>query len=752
MLNRILALTLVAGLALATAGPTGAMAQAGGGGAGGPAGGGGRGGGGGGSGTGPAGGAGQATKAADGSELLPIRKITLYRSGVGAFQRDGLVDGNSKVELKFDVTQINDILKSLQLLDLDGGRIDSVSYASRDPLARRLNSFSVPIADNPSLSMLLSRLRGSRVTLTAAEGEFTGTVLGVETRKVASIGGGKDAPVVETPFVTLVTAKGIVSININGVTNFNIVDKQLADELGRALSAVADSRGERTKSVDLTLSGNGGRRVVVRYVHEMPVWKTSYRLLLDDAAEVKNAGKDAAKSGGSLGLQGWAIVENTTDTDWKDVRLSLVSGRPVSFKMDLAEPLYMGRPEIAVPTIPGVLPKMYAAGTESAAKAEARATAAIAMAPASAMVGGGSTFKDRANRARDTSEMNVAGGLAPMEISPEDLSKYSPQSQATAGEIGEVFFFEVTNPITVERQRSAMIPFLSANVSGRRVSIYNQNDRADHPMRGVEITNTSDLQLLPGPLAVFDGTAYAGDATINQVSPGEKRLLAYAVDLDVAVNTKNDSKGDIVKVKIVNGAFEQTVKQINSQTYTFVNKDQKRARTFIVEHPRMDGWTLVAPAKPEGETQDLLRFEAVAEAGKSVDLTVRQERIDYQRVGLSSFGYATLAVWQKAGKLSDAVMAAFSELSKRNTAIANSERTIAELDRQLEINTREQTRVSETMQRLPQNGELYGDYTKELKELNNAIKPMRAQRKSEGEKLETLRREMEAFASNLNVE
>jgi len=739
MLNRILALTLVAGLALATAGPTGAMAQAGGGG---------------GSGTGPAGGAGQATKAADGSELLPIRKITLYRSGVGAFQRDGLVDGNSKVELKFDVTQINDILKSLQLLDLDGGRIDSVSYASRDPLARRLNSFSVPIADNPSLSMLLSRLRGSRVTLTAAEGEFTGTVLGVETRKVASIGGGKDAPVVETPFVTLVTAKGIVSININGVTNFNIVDKQLADELGRALSAVADSRGERTKSVDLTLSGNGGRRVVVRYVHEMPVWKTSYRLLLDDAAEVKNAGKDAAKSGGSLGLQGWAIVENTTDTDWKDVRLSLVSGRPVSFRMDLAEPLYMGRPEIAVPTIPGVLPKMYAAGTEKAVVLENQATAKMSMpAPASAMSMPTSSNRMAARRNEKSDSRGMPDGASGgMEISAEDLSKYSPQSQATAGEIGEVFFFEVTNPITVERQRSAMIPFLSANVSGRRVSIYNQNDRADHPMRGVEITNTSALQLLPGPLAVFDGTAYAGDATINQVSPGEKRLLAYAVDLDVAVNTKNDSKGDIVKVKIVNGAFEQTVKQINSQTYTFVNKDQKRARTFIVEHPRMDGWTLVAPAKPEGETQDLLRFEAVAEAGKSVDLTVRQERIDYQRVGLSSFGYATLAVWQKAGKLSDAVMAAFSELSKRNTAIANSERTIAELDRQLEINTREQTRVSETMQRLPQNGELYGDYTKELKELNNAIKPMRAQRKSEGEKLETLRREMEAFASNLNVE
>ncbi|MGQ0627467.1 MAG: hypothetical protein ACT4PL_05125 [Phycisphaerales bacterium] len=521
----------------------------------------------------------QGEVAAAPSEMLPIRRITLYRSGVGAFQREGLVEGSNQVQLKFDVSQINDILKSLQLLDLDGGRIDSVGYASRDPLARRLNSFSVPIADNPSLQMLLSRLRGAAVTLSAAEGTVSGTILGVEMRKVP---GGKDTAAIDAPFVSLVTSTGIRSLNINGISNFQLNDKALADELARALAAVADSRADRVKTVDLALSGNGARRVAVRYVHETPVWKTSYRLVLGDAPESK---KDAGGTPvpDTLALQGWAIVENTTDTDWRDVKLSLVSGRPVSFQMDLAEPLYMGRPDIAVPTIPGVMPKSYDGGVKLA---DNKAGAPRPMAPASAPPGGAAQGGGERGLARmrgavsadmmaakEMAAPDAAGTNSFFGLTTSDLTDYAPQAQAKAGAVGEIFFYEVSNPITVERQRSAMIPFLSTNISGRRVSIFNQSDRADHPMRGVELTNTSDMQLLPGPLAVFDGIAYAGDATVNQVSPGDKRLLAYAVDLDVAVSTKPQGGGTVTNVKIVNGAFEQTVKQIDGLTYTFANKD-----------------------------------------------------------------------------------------------------------------------------------------------------------------------------------
>ncbi len=704
-----------------------------------------------------------------GAEALPVRKITLYRSGVGAFERQGAIAENARVQLRFDVGQINDILKSLQLLDLDGGRIDSVSYASKDPLARRLSSFSVPIADSPNLPTLLGRLRGSAIDVKTIEGSsVTGTILNVETRKVP-IGGPNGGGAVDMPYVTLVTGTGIRAVAIDSIATMQLQDKQLADEMNRALAAVAEARADRIKAVDLSLSGAGNRRVVVRYVHETPVWKTSYRLVLSDAPEQKLGGDDkGAKVPDTLSLQGWAIVENTTDNDWKDVRLSLVSGRPVSFQMDLSEPLYLGRPEIPVPTIPGVLPRNFAAGTggndprSGMDKAGAPPVAGRPMSagqpPASPMPGRGPAGPGGRARGEMGEATAKADGLAMysmdkmMDISADDLLRYGPAAQARAGEVGEVFFFEVQNPVTIERQRSAMIPFLTSNVEGRRVSICNLSDRADHPMRGLQLTNTSGMQLLPGPLAVFDGTAYAGDATINQVSPGDKRLLAYALDLDVVINTKPEGSGDVTKIRIVDGLIEQTVKNRDSLTYTFDNKDLKRSRTIIVEHAKNQGWDLVAPAKAIEQTQDLYRFEVVAEAGKSGTLTVTQEQVQSHRLEITSIDLPTIEAYGKAGKASPAVVKSMQQLAALQSAVNRLQSEVNQAKQQVDVNTAEQTRISTTMERLPQNSDVYADYMKELKDLNASLKALRQKHKDKMVETEAKMRERDEFIRELRVD
>lgn len=694
-----------------------------------------------------------------GAEALPIRRITLYRSGVGAFERQGAVQENARVQLRFDVGQINDILKSLQLLDLDGGRIDSVSYASKDPLARRLSSFSVPIADSPSLPVLLGRLRGSAIEVKTIEGStISGTILNVESRKVP--GGGKDQPAIEMPFVALVTGAGIRAVAIDAITAMQLQDKQLADELNRALAAVAEARADRIKAVDLSLSGAGNRRVVVRYVHETPVWKTSYRLVLSDAPEQKAAaagGKDGKPVPDTLSLQGWAIVENTTDNDWKDVRLSLVSGRPVSFQMDLSEPLYLGRPDIPVPTIPGVLPRNFAAGT-GGEKPGTPPMPAASGAPGRPAGPGGEARARSALGRLEAGKMEMpatdANGLARdmLSLSADDLVRYSPAAQARAGEVGEVFFFEVQNPVTIERQRSAMIPFLGSNIEGRRVSIYNMADRPDHPMRGLQLTNTSGMQLLPGPLAVFDGTAYAGDATINQVSPGDKRLLAYALDLDVVVTTKPESSGDVTRVRIVQGLIEQTFKSRESLTYTFDNKDQKRSRTIIVEHPKLPGWSLVGPEKAQEETQDLYRLEVTADAGKAASLTVTQEIVRAQQLDITSIDTPTIVRLGQSGKASPAVVKAIQQLAGLQSAVAQAQNEVNALQQQISTNTAEQTRISQTMERLPQNSDVYADYMKELKDLNTTLRTLRQKHKDKMAEAVTKTSERDAFVQNLNVE
>ena len=556
------------------------------------------------------------------ADRVPIRKITLYRSGVGYFERSGRITGDAEIQLRFNTDQINDILKSMVLLDKGGGRIDAVSYGSKEALARRLASFGVDISGNPSIPDLLTQLRGAAIRVSGGE-QTQGVILGIEHRTVP---GGKDDALRTEPYLNLVTPAGLRSIAISGISSFEILDKELADELNKALAALAEYRADRTKTVDLRFSGEGvrdaaEREVVVAYIHEMPVWKPSYRLILPDEPAGASSPSGATRPA-TAAIQGWAIVENNTDQDWHEVRLALVSGRPVSFRMDLYEPLYVFRPLIPVPTIPGVAPRAYQGGMDGifAEMAESEQGVPERQSMKRGLSAPGAPAPSSATK------MGRAAGFAGdyAGISVDDMASYAARAQAAVGEVGEVFQYELEAPVTIERQRSAMIPILTASISGRRVSIFNLQDGSEHPMRGVEITNDSDLQLLPGPIAVFDGasgaegkTAYAGDAQIGHIGQGDKRLLAYAVDLDVQVLSESASDSNITRLRIVEGSFELTVKMQQRTSYTFKNADEKRSRTVVVEHTRLGGWELVRPEKPSEITASLYRFELPVAAGKS---------------------------------------------------------------------------------------------------------------------------------------
>src|ERR1700678_4222678 len=67
---------------------------------------------------------------------LPIAQVVLFSSGVGYFQREGTVEGNTRVDLSFPVQDINDLLKSMVLRDLDGGVISTVNYDSNAPVEK----------------------------------------------------------------------------------------------------------------------------------------------------------------------------------------------------------------------------------------------------------------------------------------------------------------------------------------------------------------------------------------------------------------------------------------------------------------------------------------------------------------------------------------------------------------------------------------------------------------------------------------
>jgi hypothetical protein len=639
---------------------------------------------------------------------LPIHRLTLYRSGVASVERRGEVQGSATIQMRFKTDQVNDILKSMVVLDLSGrGRIDTVGYASKEPLARRLASFGIDLSDEPPLGTILARLRGSGISFSTHEGDVEGTILGGETRLIPA--GDAKTPV-QVPYINVLTQKGVVAVNLHETRAVRLTDPALNEELNKALAALAEHRADRTKTVDIALSGDGTREIVVLYVQESPVWKTSYRLVLPEQ-DAKGQTKDTR-----LRLQGWAIVENTSDEDWKDVTLSLVSGRPVSFRMDLYEPLYMQRPELPVPTEPGVLARMYEGGmdtvwrdAENAPKMDMRAVVADVQSRAPG------------RSARSAAAAPEPGAPAEKALSGEMLGRYAAEAQARSVESGEVFQFEVDHPVTVERQRSAMIPIISTNIEGRRVSIFNPRDGGRHPMRGVEITNASDTPLLPGPISVFDGAAYAGDAQIGHVPKGDKRLLAYALDLDVSADQSASSANEVQRLRIVRGLLEMTTLQQQHTKYTFQSKDAARPRTILVEHPRNDAWEFTGANKPRELTSDSARFEVSIAPGAKQELLIAQQYIARQTYEIASFDMGTLLAYSKAGKVSGKVVDAVREAARRQDVIATLTRTIADLEKERREINDDQNRMRSNMGAIDRASELYSRYMKKLNDQESRL-------------------------------
>jgi len=635
---------------------------------------------------------------------LPIREITLYRSGVGAFSRIGRIVGDASAQLKFPTDDVNDILKSMTILDYGGGSIGPVSYGSKEPLARRLASFGVDISKAPSVPELFTQLRGASLRVVTLDGPTEGTILGVENRAVVARAGGRGT-VVTRPHVNLLTERGVRSISIADVASFDLLDPALAEELQLALGALAEQREERIKTVDLTFLGSGdvARDVVVSYVREMPVWKASYRLIL--------AGREDPPT-----IQGFAIVENTTDDEWTGVRLSLASGRPVGFTMDLYQPIYAARPDVPVPMDGGLAPTLYESGPRKfGGRAKPGHVATSPPALASARFRKSADHLEAGEEEEEVEETEDDADFAfdSYAVTADHLG----DAHASGDEVGGQFHFTVDTPVTLARQRSAMLPILLAKIDGRRVSILTVDDptRApDHPMQGVELRNDTALHLMPGPIAVYDGGAYAGDAQIDHTARNQRRLLAFAMDIDVECRTRATFEQTLVGMRITAGAMVRSTRQRSERTYRLINFDESSGRTVLVEYPRNESWTLVEPDRPTEMTDAQYRFEVELPAGGDVERTIIEERVTEEHLGVTSVSLESLLEFRSDGKVSDAVVAAVKRAAELMSTANELRQGLIRLNQERRAIGDEQARIRENLTRVPANSDLHRRYVEKL--------------------------------------
>lgn len=656
---------------------------------------------------------------------LPVKSVTLYTSGVGFFQHAGAVQGDGSVTLKFKTAQINDVIKSLVVQD-DGGRVLGVRYPSQDPLNKTLKTFQIDLTGDTSMAGLLVQLRGARVTAVRSDTtKLTGTVVSVDKRQRPTPG---SHAIVDTFVLNLFDGGGVRAIDLTDVNTIELEDANLRDELKQALAAVVAGRDQDKKPVTVAFTGQGDHRLRLGYVVETPVWKTAYRLLLKDPS---------AKADAKDHLQGWAVVENQTDADWNDVTLSLVSGRPLSFVMDLYQPLYLQRPVVELSLFQGLKPPVYQEGVQNAA------------------FGGGAMLK----AAQKSNRFGLAAPAAPASMPLSEAMAAETQSYfagdavrspAITAKLGELFQYTIEH-VTLPRQQSSLVPIVTDTVTTEPLSIYNETVLPRNPLTGVMLTNSTGKLLPQGPITVLSGGVYAGDARIEDLPAGQKRLLSFGVDLETFVDVKTDAQSTLVGGKIVKGVLTLSRRVSQAKAYAVQNKGDKD-RTLVIEHMLLDGWDLVDTPEPYDKTDRRYRFRLPVAKGKTETLKVTQQQTQAEQVMVLNADLDGLLFNSRQGALPQKVRDALAEVITRRQAMDDLERQSKEKAEAIDRITVEQQRLRENMQIVDRGGAYYTRLLTKLNDQESRIETLQKERDEIDGKVRMAREAFEQYLAELSVD
>jgi hypothetical protein len=326
------------------------------------------------------------------------------------------------------------------------------------------------------------------------------------------------------------------------------------------------------------------------------------------------------------------------------------------------------------------------------------------------------------------------------------------QSAAEAADVGELFQYQIDAPVKLERQKSAMLPIVSSQVKGEKVSIYNAAVHAKHPLNGLRFTNSTKLHLMQGPITVYDDGAYAGDAQIEDLPPGTERLLSYAMDLDTEVAPGNRGQTTkIVSVKIAKGVLQVSNRQEREQTYTVKNSGGK-TKQVLIEYPLDGSWKLLEPEKPSEKTRDRYRFQVAAEPGKPATLKLREEQTVNQQYALTNVDSGQILIYQNSKVVSPAVLKAMEEARRKQGAVSAARSELMQLQQRLTTIDQDQNRIRQNMSQLDRNSELYLRYVKKFGEQEDELEKLRGQMVEKQGQIDALQKALNDYLSELTVE
>ena len=610
---------------------------------------------------------------------LPVRKVVLYKNGVGYFEHAGSVSGNQRVTIDFTSPQLNDVLQSLTVLDEGGGRIGGVNYNSTTPLAEQLKSLSLGMTDDPSSTELFQALRGQRVEVTGGPGgTMTGRLMSIETRS-EKMGAGDNASTVDKFYLTVVSTSGAVRvIELTTALGVRPLDSSLQGQLDRYLELLSTTHANGLRHLTLDALGQGERELRVSYISEVPVWKSTYRIVFPRVAN------------GAATVQGWAVVDNTVGADWENVQLSLVAGAPQSFIQPLSQPIYTRRVEIPIATEEQLTPQTHEAGeNEPPPPPPPPPLGKHVVHVQSEMLNNQLTAPSRIPRAMmkaaapkagidsesETVDVEALTSLAPGLASGVDRASDAYQEgDVSTNAFDDFFEYALSKPVTIHKNESAMVPILQQDLPATHVTLW--SEKAPTPLRSVWLENQSKLTLDSGSFSIFESGEFAGEGLLDPIHPGEKRLLSYAADQAVRVKvTDRKSERTLHHVEIHRGVVVETQMNVDAVTYAATNSADVD-REVLIEQPRHgNGWTLDGDLKAAESSTNLYRFKLPVAAHTTAKLEVKEHGPESTSVTLNAYANQVNYLLDLVNRVPDAL--------EKLKPVIDAQEALADLDRRI---------------------------------------------------------------------
>jgi hypothetical protein len=654
---------------------------------------------------------------------LMLKRVMLSSGGLGYFEYEAAIEGDATLTLSVPLDQVDDVLKSLVVYD-DKGGIGGLNLPGAEPLAQFFKDMPFDQNSLDSPAALLSALKGAQISVGGSRA-MSGRVVSVEKDTVA-LGGGKDGNTIERTRVTLLTERGLQQFILEDSENLQFADSALRDKLGQALAAIQAVHAKDARSLELSARGQGKRTVRVAYIVSAPVWKASYRLTLPGDAAAPRAA-----------LQGWATLENLSGRDWKEIELTLVSGRPVAFHQALYEAYYVTRPEVPVEVAGKLMPNVDRGGVYK--NNRERAENEKPMPPPAAPV--------PANRFQ---QRGIAAGST---LLPSTIASGVDQTEATDAATQVVFKFP--RPVSVANGRTLSIPILDRQMPTQRLALFQADTAARNPLAAIRLTNDGDTGLPPGILTIYErdqvgNVAYVGDARLSGFPVGEARLLAYALDEKITIERDATQTERLATGTIVKGVLRFARLIRRTEVYR-VRGPAKEPRQLIVVQRRLSGWALVKPeAKGVEISEGNYRLPFSLPGGdKTQTLEVAQEQTLQQELRLIDGANDQINVYAQAQEFDAKTRAALSKVLELQQAVADAQRQLTQLDAEKQQIVQEQARLRDNLARVPANSDLQRRYLATLDKQETELEGLAKRRAGAEKAVETARAALRTFVSQL---